>query len=106
MTSAREIPPAEADLEIKTDDFDHAEVDKAIKGLNNYKASRFDYNITADAIKYGMNELTAEAIKHIRDELTVRLLKLMNVIKNRQKPLKDWTNNLIIPMPKKTTSLG
>ena len=89
MTSRREIPPAEADLQIKMDDFDRSEVYKATKVLNNYKAPTFDYNITAEAIKYGM------------DELTARLLKLMNVIKNRQKPSKDGTNDLIIPIPKK-----
>lgn len=48
-----------------------------------------------------MDELTADTIKYIKDKLIVRLLKLMNVIKNRQKPSKDWTNDLIIPMPKK-----
>lgn len=100
MTSRREIPPAEADLQIKMDDFDRSEVYKATKVLNNYKAPTFDYNITAEAIKYGMDELTADTIKYIKDELTVRLLKLMNVIKNRQKPSKDGTNDLIIPIPK------
>lgn len=45
MTGTREIPQVEADLEIKTDDFDRAEIDKAIKGSNNYKAPRSDYNI-------------------------------------------------------------
>ena len=43
VTSTREIPPAEADLEIKMDDFDRSEVYKTIKVLNNYKAPRFDY---------------------------------------------------------------
>ena len=45
VIGTREIPQVEADLEIKTDDFDRAETDKAIKGSNNYKAPRFDYNI-------------------------------------------------------------
>ena len=45
MTGTREIPQVEADLEIKTDDFDRAEIDKPIKGSNNYKAPRSDYNI-------------------------------------------------------------
>ena len=78
----------EVDLEIKTDDFDCAEIDQAIKGLNNYKAPGFDYNITAEAIKYD------------RDELAVRLLKLVSVIKNWQKPPTYWTKNLIVPQPK------
>ena len=45
MTGTREIPQVEADLEVKTDDFDRAEIEKAIKGSNNYKAPRFNYNI-------------------------------------------------------------
>ena len=57
VTSTREILPAEVDLYIKTGDFDCVEIDNAIKSLNNYKAPGFDYNITADAIKYGGNEL-------------------------------------------------
>ena len=89
VTSTREIPPAEVDLEIKTGDFDRVEIDKAIKSLNNYKAPGFDYNITAEAIKYG------------GDELAERLLKLVNLTKNQQKPPSDWIKNLIVPLPKK-----
>ena len=89
VTSTTEILPAEADLEIKKNYFDRAEIDKAIKGLNNYKAPGFDYNITAEAIKYS------------GDELAVRLLKLVNVIMNHSKPPSDWTKNLIVPLPKK-----
>ena len=79
VTATREIPPAEQDLEIKTGNFDCAELDIAIKGLNNYKAPGFDYNITAEAIKYG------------GDALKERLLKLVNIIKNQLKPPSDWT---------------
>ena len=94
MTSTREIPPAESDVEIETDDFDHQIRNcKGHQRLNNYKAPGFDYNITTEAIKYGGNELA------------VGLLKLVNVIMNRQKPLSDWTKNLIVPLPKKVTSL-
>ena len=75
VTSTREIPPAEVDLDIKTGDFDRAELDEAIKKLNNYKAPGFDYNITAEAIKYG------------GEDLAERLLKLVNDIKNQQKSL-------------------
>ena len=57
VTCTREIPPAEADLGIKTNDFGRAEIDEVIKGLNNYKAPGFDYNITAEEIKYGRDEL-------------------------------------------------
>ena len=71
VTSTREIPPAEVDLDIKTGDFDRVEIDCAIKGLNNYKEPGFDYNITAEAIKYG------------GDELAKRLLKLVNLVKNQ-----------------------
>ena len=63
VTSTREILPAEANLEIKTDNFDHAEIDKAIKGLNNYKAPGFGYNISAEAIKYRGDELTVRLLK-------------------------------------------
>ena len=63
VTSTREILPAEADLEIKTDNFDRAEIDKAIKGLNNYKAPGFDYNISAEAIKYRGDELAVRLLK-------------------------------------------
>ena len=74
ITSTRQIPPAEeVELAIKTGDFDRAEIDRAIKSLNNYKAPGFDYNITAEAIKSGGNELAE------------RFLKLVNLIKNRLK---------------------
>ena len=66
-----------------------SEIRKGHQRLNNYKAAGFDCNITTEAIKYGGNELA------------VGLLKLVNVIKNRQKPLSDWTKNLIVPLPKK-----
>ena len=89
INSTREIPPAESDLGGKTRDSNHAEIEKAIKSLNNYKEPGFDYNITAEAIKYG------------GDELAERLLKLANLIKNRQKPPSDWMKNLIVPLPKK-----
>lgn len=74
---------------MKTGDFDRAEIDKGIKNLNNYKAPGFDYNITV------------ETVKHEGDELTERLLKLVNLIKNWQKPPSGWTKNLIVPVPKK-----
>ena len=89
MISTRKITTAQVDLEIRRDDFDRAQIEKSTKGLNNYKAPGFDYNITAEAIKYG------------RDELAVRLLKLVNVIKAWQKPASDWAKNLIIPLLKK-----
>ena len=89
VTSTRKITPAQVDLEIRRDDFDRAQIEKSTKGLNNYTAPGFDYNITAETIKYG------------GDELAVRLLKLVNVIKTRQKPPSDWTKNLIVPLPKK-----
>ena len=66
-----------------------SEIRKGHQRLNNYKAPGFDCNITTEAIKYGGNELA------------VGLLKLVNVIKNRQKPLSDWTKNLMVPLPKK-----
>ena len=77
---------------MKTEDFDHAQIDKAIKSLNNYKAPGFDYNITAEAIKYRDNELAE------------RLVKLVNLIKNLQKPPSDWIKNWIASLPKKVTS--
>ena len=54
VTSTRELPPAESDLDIKTGDFDHAKIDKVSKSPNNYKAPGFDYNIAVDEIKYGL----------------------------------------------------
>ena len=58
VTSTREISPAEADLKIKTDDFDREKIEKTIKGLKNYKAPEFGYNITAEAIQYDGDELS------------------------------------------------
>ena len=63
VTSTTEILPAEADLEIKKNYFDRAEIDKAIKGLNNYKAPGFDYNTSAEAIKYRGDELAVRLLK-------------------------------------------
>ena len=56
--------------------------------MNNYKAPGFGHNKTVETTKYS------------GDELAVRLLKLVNVIKNWQKPPSDWTKNLIVPLPK------
>ena len=89
VTSTRNIPPAEEDLDIDVGDFSLDELEKAIKSLNNYKAPGFDYNITAEAIKHG------------GIELTLRLLKLCNIVKNVGRPPKDWIRNLIVPLPKK-----
>ena len=58
VTSTREISPAEADLKTKTDDFDREKIEKTIKGLKNYKAPGFGYNITAEAIQYDGDELS------------------------------------------------
>ena len=55
---------------MKTGDFDRAEIDKAIKILNNYKSPVFDNSITVEAIKYGV------------DELVERLLRLVSLMKN------------------------
>ena len=63
MTSIREIHPAEADLETKRDDYYRAEIDKVIKGLNNYKVPGFDYNEIAQAIKNGGDELAARLLQ-------------------------------------------
>ena len=56
VTSTREISRVEADLKIKTDDFNRVKTEKTIKGLKNYKAPGFGYNITAEAIQYGRDE--------------------------------------------------
>lgn len=87
VTSAREIPPAELDKKAKN--IDHLELIKAIKSLNYYKTPGFDYNITAEGIKYG------------GDELADKLRNLVNLMKNRQKPLCDWIKNLITALPRK-----
>ena len=58
VTSTREISPAEADLKIKTDDFDREKIEKTIKGLKNYKAPGFVYNITVETIQYDGDELS------------------------------------------------
>lgn len=89
VTSTREMPPAESDLDKKAKNIDHLELIKAIKSLNYCKTPGFDYKITAEAIKYG------------DDELADKLRNLVNLIKNRQKPLCDWIKNLITALPKK-----
>ena len=70
IASTRKISPVEVHLEMKTGDFDRAEIDKAIKILNNYKSPATDYSITVEAIKYGV------------DELVERLLRLVSLMKN------------------------
>lgn len=55
---------------MKTGDFDRAEIDKAIKILNNYKLPVSDNSITVEAIKYSV------------DELVERLLQLASLMKN------------------------
>ena len=83
------MPPAESDLDKKAKNIDHLELIKAIKSLNYCKTPGIDYKITAEAIKYG------------DDELADKLRNLVNLIKNRQKPLCDWIKNLITALPKK-----
>ena len=88
-TQTRNIPPAENDLPIVTGDFTLEEIQKAIQTLNNYKAPGVDFSITAEAIKYG------------GEELTNKLLTLTNLVKHNKIPPKQWRLNLIIPLPKK-----
>ena len=72
---------------MKTGDFDRAEIDKAIKILNNYKLPVSDNSITVEAIKYSV------------DELVERLLQLASLMKNWLKAPCDWIRNLIVQLP-------
>ena len=62
---------------------------QAIKRLNNYNAPGCEYGICAEALKYGGLDLQ------------VKLTKVCNMVKNGLVAPRQWTHNLVIPIPKK-----
>ena len=66
-----------------------SEYKAAKQSLNDYKAPGIDYSITAEALKHG------------GESLDDRLLALCNDVKKQLSPSTQWTENLIVPLPKK-----
>ena len=87
--NTRDIPPARENLNIPEGDFTMSEFKAAKRSLNDYKAPGIDYSITAEALKHG------------GDSLDNRLLALCNDVKNQLRSPTQWTENLIVPLPKK-----
>ncbi|CAF0980581.1 unnamed protein product [Brachionus calyciflorus] len=82
-------PPADKDLEIRSDYFTRAEIDEAIDSLKNGKSPCIDSCMVSEVLKYG-----GDFIRTLIHEVCV------NVYNNYKAP-KQWTKNLIFPIPKK-----
>ena len=81
--------PADEDLSIKTGNITQAEIRTAIKQLESGKSPGCDTSITADALKYGGEQLE-EILYHICDALYTKRI-----------PPKQWITNIILPLPKR-----
>lgn len=84
-----DIPPADCDLPISTDNFTLQEVRTALKSLSNAKAPGCDTEICAEALKYGW------------DTLQSKLISIWDLVLHKGKAPSEWTQNLILPKPKK-----
>ena len=56
--NTEEIPAAEYDLNINTEDFTSQETSKVVKSIKTGKSPSNDYNVTAEALKHGGDQLT------------------------------------------------
>jgi len=81
--------PAAKDLPICSDDFSLAEVIDAIEHLHENKAPGPDHAITAEVLKNGGSYIR-QLIHHI-----------CNQVYTSNTALKQWTTNVIVPVPKK-----
>ena len=87
-THSTEIPAAIEDLNIDTNEFSMEELLAAIKTLKANKSPGID-SVTAEALKYGGNELI------------LSILSICNCVLNGQDPPHQWRENIIIPIPKR-----
>ena len=84
-----EIPkPADIDLEIETGPFSTREIDEAIDSLQNKKSPGQDSCIVSEILKYGG--------PYIRFQIH----KICNEVYMSEKATKQWTDHLIVPVPK------
>lgn len=81
-------PPAQHDLNINDSNFCRDEIDEAIELLNDNKAAGIDNSISAEVIKRGG--------EHIRTQL----LKICQTVYETNTAPKQWTTNIIVPVPK------
>ena len=85
-----ELPqPAHRDLNIITTNFNRVELDDAIEKLHDCKAPVIDSAITAEIIKRG-----GESLRN-------RLLHICQSVYETNVAPKQWTTNIIVPIPKK-----
>ena len=83
-----DIPPAEEDLEISTNDFTMEEVTAVIHFCKSNKSPGIDRSVTAEALRYGGHSVKRE------------LLKIYNAALNRDEVPKQWKENIIIQSQK------
>lgn len=76
------------ELPINTEDITAEEIKLALKYLGNGKATGIDRDITSEALKYG------------GEKIIDMLLDICNDVYKNNMPPKQWTTNIIIPVPK------
>ena len=90
QSETEDLPlPAQKDLKIKTSDFTRAEIDEAIESLKNGKSPGIDSCIVAEILKNG-----GDFIRTIIHQVCLNVF-------NKHEPPRQWTNNMIVPIPKK-----
>ena len=90
-TNSDEIPPAEQNLNINTESFTFEEVSKAVKSTKTGKSPGNDYNVTAEALQHGGDEL----IEYLRP--------IFNIVLNHEEAPAHWKKAIIIPVSKKSS---
>ena len=89
--NTEEIPAAEYDLNINTNDFTFEEISKAFKSTKTGKSPGNDPNVTAEALKHRGNKL----IEHLR--------QIFNVVLHSEEAPMQWKKAIVIPIPKKSS---
>ena len=87
-TNSDEIPPTEQNLNINTESFTFEEISKAVKSIKTSKSSGSDYNVTAEALKHG------------GDQLIEYLQQIFNIVLNHEEAPAQWKKAITIPVPK------
>ena len=89
--SSTEIPPAANELDIRTENFTLHELQKALYKMKSNRSFGKDLAVTVETLKYGGIELQCA------------VLDICNSVSNNLPASSQWTESIIIPVPKKAS---